>query len=69
MELTDHEQFISFMLLAIAKLAFLTSRWTKVQRGMPVGARLAGMRTFIDLTIDLHKLGCRHPYLLLYQAI
>jgi hypothetical protein len=55
------------MLFAIAELAFLTSRRTKVQRGM--GARLTEMRTFIDLTIDFHNLSCRHPYLLLYQAI
>lgn len=34
-----------------------------------MGALLEGMRTFFDLTINFHYLSCRHPYLLLYQAI
>ncbi len=64
MEVADHEHVISFILFAIDELAFLTSRRTKVHRKMGDGS--IGMRTIFELTSGLR---CRHPDLLLYQAI
>ena len=70
-EVADHEHFISFMLFAIAKLAFLLSRRTKARHERDIGTWLMakGMRTVFELTSGLHNLSCRHPHLLLYQAI
>ncbi len=67
MEVADYEHFISFILFAIPKLAFLISRRTKVRRNMGEGS--IRMRTVFELTSGLHILSCRHPDQFLYQAI